>query len=79
MKYYNSRHPESIKPHWYENVFLKFRENKDEWIRSGFDVQPINGDKFPSYKQRLKALGRRLPPFLKDLETEIKRECEYKT
>ncbi len=75
MKYYDSRMSASIKAGWYENIFMKFRENRDEWIASGFDVQPINAEKFPSYKQRLKPLGHHLPAFLKDLEREIKKEC----
>ncbi len=75
MKYYDSRMPDSIKTGWYEHIFMKFRENRDEWIASGFDVQPINAEKFPSYKQRLKPLGHHLPAFLKDLEREIKKEC----
>ncbi len=74
MKYYDSRIPESINADWYENVFMKFSEHRDEWIASGFDVQPINAEKFPSYKQRLKPLDHSLPAFLKGLEADIKKE-----
>jgi len=76
MEYYNSRHPESIKKDWYQDIFMQFKKNREKWIQSGFDVQPLNSDKFPSYKQKLKALGGDLPPFLKNLEAELIKECQ---
>ncbi len=71
MKYYQQRTPGSTRPGWYENVFMRFSEKREEWIESQFDVGPIdtkNGYHFPFV---LKPLHKSLPACFKDLEKDI--------
>ena len=74
MKYYDERLPNTIKPGWYENVFLKFKQYREEWIRTGFDVQPIHPDTLQNYPYRLKPLDVPLPFCLKALENDLRKE-----
>lgn len=67
IKYYNTRIPGCIKNNWYENIFCQFKENKEKWINSEFDVQPLSKSAAGYVKQRIKPLGHDLPPFLNDL------------
>jgi hypothetical protein len=72
IKYYDFRHKGSkcIKKNWLENVFLKIEDNKEEWIRSGFDVQPV-ALQGQSAAQRLAKFTGTLPDNLKKLAVEI--------
>jgi hypothetical protein len=76
IRYYNKRLPNCIKPGWYENIFMKFRENREEWIRTKFDVQPINPETGQHYLCRIKALDTALPPCLKNLEKDICKQIQ---
>jgi hypothetical protein len=76
MKYYNERVQNCIDDDWYRNVFMRFRENREHWIDSHFDVQPVNHDTKENYPWRIKPLHRPLPACLKALEEDIRRELE---
>lgn len=74
MEYYNERLPNCIKPGWYENIFMKFKENREEWIRTNFDVQPINPETGQNYLCKIKPLDRSLPACFKHLEEDINKQ-----
>jgi len=71
LKYYNNRIPGCIKKDWYENIFSKFKENKNEWIKNDFNVQPLSDNSAGYCKQRLRPLDHKLPEFLAELEKEL--------
>jgi len=71
LKYYNHRTPGCIKDDWFKNVFSKFKQNKEKWIKNDFDVQPINPDKYSSFPERLRPLGHKLPDFLSGLKKDL--------
>lgn len=71
IKYYNYRIPGCIKNNWYEEVFNKFKDNKQNWMQTDFDVQPLSNNSAGYCKQRLRPLGHNLPDFLKDLEKDL--------
>jgi len=76
MKYYNERLPNCIKDGWFDNVFMKFKENREKWIASHFDVQPINPETKQNYPYRIKPLDNPLPRCLKGLEEDIQKEVQ---
>jgi hypothetical protein len=76
MKYYNERVQNCIDDDWYRNVFMRFRENREHWIDSHFDVQPVNHETKQNYPWRINPLHRPLPGCLKELEEDISRELE---
>jgi hypothetical protein len=74
MLYYNERVPGSVKSGWFDDVFMKFPEKREEWIASDFDVQPIDPATGQNYACGIKPLDKNLPACLKDLEKDIHRE-----
>ena len=76
MKYYNERVPGSVKPGWYQNVFLNFKNKREEWIKSWFDIQPIDPTTGLNYLCRIKPLDKILPPCLNNLTKDINQEIE---
>lgn len=74
MKYYQERTPGSTKLGWYQDVFMRFSEKREQWIESNFDVgsvDPKNGYHFPHV---LKTLHKTLPACFTELEKEIIQE-----
>lgn len=71
MKYYNYRIPGCIKKNWYEDVFCKFKENKEKWIREDFNIQPLSQDAAGCFRERLSPLNHKLPSFLDELVKDL--------
>lgn len=70
IQYYNIRSPNCIKKDWLDKVFNQFKLKRDEWINTGFNVQPIDGNVYSSFDERLQNFTQ-TPSFLKELEKDL--------
>lgn len=71
MAYYNERVPGSTRLGWYRDVYRRFPERREEWIKSRFDVASIDSGIDYHLSCIIKPLDKTLPACLRDLEKDI--------
>lgn len=71
MMYYDERNPNHYRDGWYENIFLKFKEKRADWIKKKFNVQPVKPNNMLGFPYIIGSLKTPLPQCLEGLERDI--------